>query len=79
VATARSLLKAKRMPAYFWGEAVATAVYLLNRSPTKGVHGMTPFEAWYGKKPAVHYLRTFGCVVYVKNTKPNLKKLEDRG
>ncbi|WVZ66255.1 hypothetical protein U9M48_015502 [Paspalum notatum var. saurae] len=40
---------------------------------------MTPYEAWFGKKPAVHHLRTFGCIVYVKNTKPNLKKLEDRG
>ena len=79
VATARSLLKAKGLPGWLWGEAVATAVYLLNRSPTKGVKGMTPYEAWFGKKPAVHHLRTFGCIVYVKNTKPNLKKLEDRG
>jgi hypothetical protein len=57
---------------------VATAVYVLNRSPTKGVQGMTPFEAWYGKKPAVQHLRTFECVVHVKDTTPNLKKLDDR-
>lgn len=79
VGTARSLLKAKGLPSWFWGEAVNTAVYLLNRTPTKSVEGMTPFEAWYGKKPAVHHLRTFGCLVYVKNTTPHLKKLEDRG
>lgn len=79
MASARSLLKAKGLPGWLWGEAVATAVYLLNRSPTKGVKGMTPYEAWFGKKPAVHNLRTFGCVVYVKNTKPTLKKLDDRG
>jgi transposase InsO family protein len=65
VETARSLLKAKGLPGWFWGEAVLTAVYLLNRAPTKSVEGMTPFEAWYGKKPAVHHLRTFGCLVYV--------------
>jgi hypothetical protein len=40
---------------------------------------MTPFEAWYGKKPAVHHLKTFGCIAYVRNTTPHLKKLEDRG
>jgi hypothetical protein len=26
----------------------------------------------------VHHLRTFGCVVHVKNTTQNLKKLDDR-
>jgi len=79
VATTHSLLKAKGLPGYFWGEVVVTAVYLLNRSPTKSIKGMTPFEAWFGKKPSVHHLRTFGCIVYVKNTRPNLNKLEDRG
>ena len=78
VATARSMLKAKGLPGCFWGEAVATAVYLLNRCPTKNVEGMTPFKAWHGKKPAVHHLRVFGCIAYVLNTTPHLKKLEDR-
>lgn len=78
VATARSMLKAKGLPGKFWGEAVSTAVYLLNRSPTKSVQGKTPFESWYGKKPAVHHLRTFGCVVHVKLNTPNMKKLDDR-
>ncbi|WVZ58547.1 hypothetical protein U9M48_008813 [Paspalum notatum var. saurae] len=51
----------------------------MNRVPTKAVEGRTPFEAWYGKKPAVHHLKTFGCIVYVKNTAPHLKNMEDRG
>lgn len=49
-----------------------TAVYILNRYPTKSVEGMNPFEAWHGKKLAVHYLKTFGCIVYVRNTKSHL-------
>ncbi|CAA6674433.1 unnamed protein product [Spirodela intermedia] len=69
VATARSMLKAKGLPGWFWGEAVATA----------SVDGMTPFEVWHGKKPAVHHLKVFGCIAYVLNTTPHLKKLEDRG
>jgi len=73
------MLKAKGLPGWFWGEAVNTAVYVLNRCPTKSVEGMTPFEAWYGKKPAVHHRKTFGCIVYVRNTAPHLKKLEDHG
>jgi transposase InsO family protein len=35
VGTARSMLKAKGLPGVFWGEAVTTAVYLLNRSSSK--------------------------------------------
>jgi hypothetical protein len=31
---------------------VVTAVYILNRSPTKALNGMTPYEAWHGRKPA---------------------------
>ena len=49
---------------YYWAEAVSTAVYLKNRSPTKAVQGMTPFEAWHGKKPSVDHLRVFGCDAY---------------
>jgi hypothetical protein len=73
------MLKAKGLPRWFWGEAVNVAVYVLNRCPTKSVDGMTPFEAWHGRKSAVHHLRTFGCIVYVWNTTPQLRKLEDRG
>jgi hypothetical protein len=34
---------------------------------------------WHMKKPVVHHLRTFGCIMYVWNTAPHLKKLEDCG
>jgi hypothetical protein len=45
VGMARALLKQRGMPAIFWGEAVVTAVYILNRSPTKALNGRTPYEA----------------------------------
>ena len=35
----------KGMPAKFWGEAVTTVVFILNRSSTKALTGKTPFEA----------------------------------
>ena len=78
VSMARCLLKARGVPVKFWGEAVTTAVYLLNRGTTKSVAGKTPYEAWHGRRPSVQHLRVFGCVVHVKVTRPNLKKLEDR-
>jgi transposase InsO family protein len=48
VGMARALLKQSGIPAIFWGEAVVTAVYILNRSPTKALNGMTPYEACMG-------------------------------
>ena len=50
------MMKAKGMPAKFWGEAVTMAVFILNRAPTKALTGKTPFEAWYGSKPNVSFL-----------------------
>ncbi|WVZ95284.1 LOW QUALITY PROTEIN: hypothetical protein U9M48_041069 [Paspalum notatum var. saurae] len=78
VGMARCMLKAKGMPVAFLGEAVTTAVYILNRASTKALDGQTPFEAWHGRKLDVSHLRTFGCVGYVKVTKSGLSKLEDR-
>jgi transposase InsO family protein len=57
VATARSLLKQRRMPTKYWGEAVMTAVHLLNRSPTWSLQGKTPYEAWHGRTPVVSHLK----------------------
>jgi hypothetical protein len=75
---ARLMMKVKKMPAEFWGEAVTMAMFILNRMPTKAVKGKTSFEVWCGRKPNVSFLRMFGCVDQVKNTKPHLSKLEDR-
>jgi len=72
------MMKAKGMPVRFWGEAVTTAVFILNRAPTKSLKGKMSFEAWHGRKPNMSFLRTFGCVGHVKNTKPHLGKLDDR-
>jgi hypothetical protein len=66
VEMARCLLKAMVVPTIFWGKAIRTAVYLLNRSPTKALDSRTPFEVWHGKKPKVSHLKVFGCVAHVK-------------
>jgi transposase InsO family protein len=48
VGMARVLRKQREISAIFWGEAVVTAVYMLNRSPTKALNGSTSYEAWHG-------------------------------
>jgi hypothetical protein len=61
---ARSMLHNAGLSEGFWEEAVRTAVYLKNRSPTKAVDS-TPFQAWTGQKPELHHLRPFGCEIHV--------------
>ncbi|KAI5328290.1 hypothetical protein L3X38_027687 [Prunus dulcis] len=51
---AKSMLHEKSLPYEFWAEAVHTAVYLLNRCPSKSLEKMTPFEAYTGRKPVLH-------------------------
>jgi hypothetical protein len=65
------------MPAVFWGEAVVTAVYILNRSPTKVLNGRTPYEAWHGRKPAVSHIWVFGCLAFGKEL-GHIGKLDER-
>jgi len=48
----------------YWGEAVATAAYIRNRTVTTAT-GETPYERWYGERPNVSNLKVFGCVAYV--------------
>lgn len=61
---ARTILVNARLSEGFWEEAVRTAVYLKNRSPTKAVDSITPLEAWTGQKPELNHLRPFGCDSY---------------
>ena len=70
------MLADARLPHRFWAEALSTAVYLRNRSPTKAVKGMTPFEAWTREKPNVEHLRVFGCAAYAHVAKDEQKKLD---
>lgn len=56
-----------------------TVVFLLNRAPTSALDGLTSYQAWYKKKPPVHFLKVFGCIAYIKNLHPHLTKLDDRG
>ena len=48
----------------WWGEAILTACHVLNRVPTKNSE-MTPYEGCKGRKPSLHYLRTWGCLAMV--------------
>ena len=76
VEMARSLMNAASLSKRFWAEAVATAVYILNISPTKAVVNRTPYEAWMSRKPRVSHLKVFGCIAYTLDKSPSRRKLD---
>ena len=67
VEMARTMLKEKNVSTVLWAKAVATAVYILNRSPTNAVKEPAPYEPLKGSKPLVHHFTVFGCLGYVLN------------
>lgn len=74
----RSMLKSKLMPKEVWAEAVACAVYLSNRSPTKSLLKVTPQEVWSGRKPSVFHLRVFGSIAYTHVADETRSKMDDK-
>ncbi len=61
------------LPISFWGYALESACYILNKVPSKSVN-KTPHEMWTGRKPMLSHLRVWGCPAYVKHLKTD--KLE---
>ena len=58
------------LPLSFWGYALETAAFMLNRAPSKSV-ATTPYELWFSKKPKLSFLKVWGCDVYVKKLQPD--------
>ena len=65
VETARSLLLSAFVPSEFWGEAVLTAVSLINTIPSSHSSSLSPFEKLYGYVPDYSSFRVFGCTCFV--------------
>ncbi|KAJ9542010.1 LOW QUALITY PROTEIN: hypothetical protein OSB04_028516 [Centaurea solstitialis] len=76
----RALLIESQVPKSFWPEALVTAVYLINRLPTKILKSKTPLQTLteYTKPPSVLTLepRIFGCTVFVHIPKSYRSKID---
>jgi hypothetical protein len=72
------MLNEKNLPNYFWAEAVATTIYIMNQTPTAAVHGMTPEKKFTCKKPNVSHLKVFGCITYVHVPDKKRSKLDPK-
>ncbi|XP_019084216.1 PREDICTED: uncharacterized protein LOC109125890 [Camelina sativa] len=75
---ARALLFQSSFSTKFWGESVLTAVYLINRTPSRLLGGKTPYEILHRFSPNYDNLRVFGCLAYAHNQRRHGDKFESR-
>ena len=61
----RSMMSHADLPPSFWGYALETSAFTLNRCPSKSVE-KTPYEMWTGKVPNLSFLKIWGSDAYVK-------------
>lgn len=65
--TARALKFQANLSKRYWGECVQTAIYIINRLPSKVLSGRSPYELLHKIKLSLSHLRVFGCLCYSTN------------
>ena len=60
----QSMMSLTNLPLSFWGYALKTAAFTLNRAPSKSVE-TAPYELWFGKKSKLSLLKVWGCDAYM--------------
>ena len=63
----RSMMAQANLPISFWGDALLTVAYILNRVPSKSVP-TTQYELWTSAKPNLENLQPWDCAGFVHNT-----------
>ncbi|PRQ27363.1 putative RNA-directed DNA polymerase [Rosa chinensis] len=73
----RCMMCTSGLPGMLWGEALKTANYLTNRTPSKAV-SKTPFELWKNRKPSVLHTHVWGCKAEARPYNPQESKLDSK-
>ncbi|GKB18671.1 putative ribonuclease H-like domain-containing protein, partial [Tanacetum coccineum] len=73
-----SMLADSKLPATFWAKAVSTACYVQNRGLVVKPHNKTPYKLFRGFKPALSFMKPFGCHVTILNTLDSLGKFDGK-
>jgi hypothetical protein len=72
----RAMVFDAHTPYYLWSEAINTANYLTNRSPTRANLGVSPYQRLFGHPPNQQHLRVYACVAFVHVPKEKRVKLD---
>ncbi|GJY87389.1 putative ribonuclease H-like domain-containing protein [Tanacetum coccineum] len=74
----RTMLVDSKLPTTFWAESVNTACYVQNRVFVTKPHNKTPYELCLDRKPALSFMKPFGCPVTILNTIDHLGKFDGK-
>ncbi|KAL6202242.1 hypothetical protein ACLB2K_025951 [Fragaria x ananassa] len=74
----RSMLKTANLAKEFWGAAVKTACYLINRTPCVPLGLETPESVWTSRSASYSHLKVFGCKAFAHVLKEKRSKLDDK-
>ncbi|GJV98545.1 putative ribonuclease H-like domain-containing protein [Tanacetum coccineum] len=74
----RTMLADSKLPTTFWAEADNTACYVQNRVLVTKPHNKSPYELFLGRKPAIGFMRPFGCPVTIHNTIDHLGEFDGK-
>jgi hypothetical protein len=66
----RSMMSRTELPLSFWRYALETAIFTLNRVPTKFIDKI-PYEVWTVRVPTYFFLKIWGCKTFVRRLMPN--------
>ncbi|KAD6119895.1 hypothetical protein E3N88_11166 [Mikania micrantha] len=72
----RCLFSHAGLPNSFWGEALNTAVHVINLTPCVPLSFDVPDRVWRGKDVSYNHLRVFGCKAFVHIPKDERSKLD---
>nr|GEY28266.1 hypothetical protein [Tanacetum cinerariifolium] len=72
------MLVDSKLPTTFWTEAVNTASYVLNRALVIKPHNKTPYELICGRPSLIDFMKPFGCLVTILNTRDYLGKFDEK-
>ncbi|GKA80168.1 putative ribonuclease H-like domain-containing protein, partial [Tanacetum coccineum] len=78
IETASTMLADSKLPITFWAEAVNTSCYVQNRVLVIKPHNKTHYELFLGRKPALSFMRPFGCPITILNTLDHLGKFDGK-
>ncbi|GKF39354.1 ribonuclease H-like domain-containing protein, partial [Tanacetum coccineum] len=78
IEAARTILVDSKLPTTFWAEAVNTACYVLNRVLVIKPYNKTPYEIIRGRTPLIDFMKPFGCLVTILNTRDHLGKFDGK-
>jgi transposase InsO family protein len=75
---ARNMLSGAGLTQELWVEAIETARYLVNMSPSSLLVDTTPNKVWYGKNPSVSHIKVFGYDAFVHVPKEKRTDLDKK-